>query len=222
MMVLLAAGLLGGGCVVAANPIPAEPGVTFAAHTVHGGLVVDHMQNGDTGMAQPEGGLSSLTHPEYDVHFNGANGDRRLVGTGPIVIHRGTSDEGPVSGRVEPSWDDQAIRLTLRPTNGPPLKTDVFSRTDAAAGMDEITRTANTSLDLRGSYQATLRDPEGRDVGWLRVEVSPRGATMTKVEGVLPPTVGEGMAVAAAETLREEVDWISQHVRGISQPPERR
>jgi len=222
MMALLAAGLLGGGCVVAANPIPVDPGVTFTAHTEHGRLVVDHMQNGDTGTAQPEGGWSSLTNPQFDVHFNGANGDRRLVGTGPVVIHRGTSDEGPVSGRVEPSWDDQAIRLTLRPVNGPPLKTDVFSRRDEVAGMDELTRAANNSLDMRGTYQATLRDPEGRDVGWLRIQVSPRANVMTNVEGVLPPTVGEGMAVAAAETLRTEVDWINQHVRGISNPPERR
>ena len=88
--------------------------------------------------------------------------------------------------------------------------------------MDELTRTANTSLDLRGTYQATLRDPEGRDVGWLRIQVSPRSNVMTNVEGVLPPTVGEGMAVAAAETLGAEVDWIGYHVRGISQPPERR
>ena len=222
MMALLAAGLLGGGCVVAAEPIPVPPGPTFAAHTVHGGLVVDRMQNGDTGVAEPEGGWSALTNPQFDVHFNGAGGDRRLVGTGPIVVHRGTSDEGPVSGRVEPSWDDQAIRLTLRPASGPPLTSDIFTRIDAGGGQEELTRSAQDSIDLRGSYQAALRDPSGKEVGWLRIHVASWAPTMATCEGLLPPTIGEGMAVAAAETLGTEVDWIGNNVRGASRPPERR
>ncbi len=218
MMALLAAGLLGGGCVVAAKPIPVPPGLTFAAHTVHGGLVVDRMQNGDTGVAEPEGGWSSLTNPEFDVHFNGANGDRRLVGTGPIVIHRGTSDEGPVSGRVEPSWDDQAIRLTLRPANGPPLTSDVFTRIDGGAGMEELTRTRST--------RSTCEEPTRRRCGiprdGRRLASHPRrpwSPTYGDREGVLPPTIGEGMAVAAAETLGTEVDWIGNNVRGTRARP---
>ena len=222
MAVVLAASLLGVGCGVDARATPVEPGLTFAAHTVHGGLVVDHMQNGDTGIAEPEGGWSSLTNPEFDVHFNGAGGDRRLVGTGPIVVHRGTSDEGPVSGRVEPSWDDQAIRLTLSPASGPPLTSDIFTRIDGGGGMEELARNAQDSLDLRGSYQAALRDPSGKEVGWLRIHVASWSPTMADCEGVLPPTIGEGMAVAAAETLGAEVDWIGNNVRGVSRPPERR
>jgi hypothetical protein len=221
MAALLAVGLLGGGCAVAARPIPVDPGLTFAIHTVHGGLFVDRMQNGETGMLKPEGGWSSFTNPEFDLHLDGAGGERRLVGTGPVVVHRGT-DEGPVSGRVEPSWEDEAIRLTLRPANGPPLVSDVFSRVDNGAGMDELTRNAESSIDLRGSYEAAFRDPTGREVGWLRVHVSPWSSSMAACEGVLPPTVGEGMAVAAAETLGAEVDWIGQHVRGSLRPPERR
>jgi hypothetical protein len=220
--VVLAASLLGIGCGVGARPIPVDPGLTFAVHTVHGGLVVDRMANGDTGIAEPEGGWSSLTSPEFDVHFNGAGGDRRLVGTGPIVIHRGTSDEGPVSGRVEPSWDNQAIRLTLRPASGPPLTTDIFTRVDTGGGMEELTRNAQDSIDLRGSYQAALRDPAGKEVGWLRIHVGPSYAMMATCEGVLPPTVGEGMAIAAAETLDTEISWIGSHLRGVSRPPERR
>ena len=222
MAAVLAASLLGVGCGVDARATPVAPGVTFAVHTVHGGLVVDHMQNGDTGLAEPEGGWSSLTNPEFDVHFNGAGGDRRLVGTGPIVVHRGTSDEGPVSGRVEPSWDDQAIRLTLSPAGAPPLTSDIFTRIDAGGGMEELTRNAQDSLDLRGSYQAALRDPSGKEVGWLRIHVAWWSPTMAACEGVLPPTIGEGMAVAAAETLGTEVDWIGNNVRGLSRPPERR
>jgi hypothetical protein len=217
---LLAAGLIGGGCAVDARPIPVDPGLTFAVHTVHGGLVVDRVQNGETGVLQSEGGWSSLTNPEFSLHLDGAGGERRLVGIGPVVVHRGTTDEGPVSGRVEPSWDDQAIRLTLRPVTGPPLVSDVFSRIDTIAGMDEITRLDQTSLDLRGSYQALLRDPSGRAVGFLRVDVSPWSSVMAACEGVLPPTVGQGMAVAAAETLGAEIDWIGRHVRGVSRPPE--
>ena len=175
MAVVLAASLLGVGCGVDARATPVAPGLTFAAHTVHGGLVVDHMQNGDTGLAEPEGGWSSLTNPEFDVHFNGAGGDRRLVGTGPIVVHRGTSDEGPVSGRVEPSWDDQAIRLTLSPASGPPLTSDIFTRIDGGGGMEELTRNAQDSLDLRGSYQAALRDPDrARKLAGF-ASTSPRG-----------------------------------------------
>jgi hypothetical protein len=45
---------------------------------------------------------------------------------------------------------------------------------------------------------------------------------MADCEGVLPPTIGEGMAVATAETLGAEVDWIGSHVRGVSRQPERR
>jgi hypothetical protein len=228
MAALLAAGLLGGGCAVAARPIPIDPGLTFAMHIVHGGFVVDRIQNGktgqngETGMLEPEGGWSAFTNPEFDLHLDGAGGERRLVGVGPVVVHRGTSDEGPVSGRVEPSWEDQAIRLTLRPASGPPLTSDIFTRIDNGAGMEELTRLAQDSLDLRGSYQAALRDPEGRQVGWLRVHVSPWSSSMAACEGVLPPTVGEGLAVAAAEALGAEVDYIGQHVRGPLRPPERR
>jgi hypothetical protein len=222
MAAVLAASLLGIGCGVDARRIPVDQGLTFAAHTVHGGLVVDRMTNGDTGVAEPEGGWSSLTNPEVDVHFNGAGGDRRLVGTGPVVVHRGTSDQGPVSGRVEPSWDNQAIRLTLRPASGPPLTTDIFTRVDTGGGTEELTRNAEDSIDLKGTYQAALRDPSGKEVGWLRIQVGPSYAMMATCEGVLPPTVGEGMAVAAAETLGTEVDWIGSHLRGVSRPPERR
>jgi hypothetical protein len=222
MAAVLAASLLGVGCGVDARPIPVDPGLTFAAHKVHGGLVVDRMRNGDTGELEPEGGWSSFTNPEFALHLDGAGGDRRLVGTGPVVVHRGTTDEGPVSGRVEPSWDDQAIRLTLRPASGPPLTSDVFTRVDIGGGMEELTRNAQDSIDLRGSYQAALRDPAGKEVGWLRIHVGPSYAMMATCEGVLPPTVGEGMAIAAAETLDTEISWIGSHLRGVSRPPERR
>ncbi len=77
-------------------------------------------------------------------------------------------------------------------------------------------------MDLRGTYQAELHDPEGRDVGWLRIQVSPWASIMANCEGVLPPTIGEGMAVAAAETLGQEVDWIGMHLRSVARAPERR
>jgi hypothetical protein len=196
-------------------------------HVVHGGFVVDRIQNGrtgqngETGTLEAEGGWSAFTKPEFDLHLDGAGGERRLVGIGPVVVHRGTSDEGAVSGRVEPSWDNQAIRLTLRPANGQPLVSDVFTRIDSMGGTNDLTRRAQDSLDLRGSYQAALRDPEGRQVGWLRVRVSP-WSSMAECQGALPPTVGEGLAVAAAEALGAEVDYIGQHVNGVSRPAERR
>src|SRR5262249_30699417 len=153
-----------------ARPMPVDPGSTFAVHAVHGGFVVDRIQNGktgqngETGKLEAEGGWSAFTNPEFDLHLDGAGGERRLVGIGPVVVHRGASDEAPVSGRVEPNWEDQAIRLTLRPANGQPLVSDVFTRIDSVGETEELTRGAQDSLDLRGTYQAALRDPEGRQV----------------------------------------------------------
>jgi len=63
-----------------------------------------------------------------------------------------------------------------------------------------------------------VRDRAGRQVGWLRLRVGGNDAHVV-CEGALPPDVDEAMTAATLLALASEVDWIENHVRGVSRPP---
>jgi hypothetical protein len=197
---------------------------TFAAHEVHGGIVVDQMKGGEPAVATAPGWFGWPGKPAL-VLKDGDGEEAALWVTAPstVVVRKGSSEAAPLDGRVEPSWENEAIRLTIEPANGPALKSDVFEREDLAAGPSVLTRTAMLSSDVEGSYRALLRDPDGRPAGWMRVRVTLHdGTSRVRFEAALPARVDEGLAVASAEALGNEVNYIDDEARGVHRSPSRR
>jgi hypothetical protein len=120
-------------------------------------------------------------------------------------------------GQVRPTWDDNAIRLHLEPPGGEPIVSDVFSRTEGGGGPPVLTRAVQTILDLRGRYQAPLRDARGVEVGWMRLRIGPYEPAPRIYEATLPAGVSEGLAVAAVLSLAAELDWIEGNTQNVYQ-----
>jgi hypothetical protein len=198
-----------------------EPETTFTAHAIHGGLAIDHMTGGQPTMLEPQGWFHWPGDPTLVMPGGRHPVGLWLVETGHVVVRDGTTENSPVIGRVEPSWDDNAIRLTLRPADGPPIQSDVFQRVGTGTGRSVLTRLVDISPEVAGTYQAAMRTPDGAEVGWLRVSVGGRPGSIVW-QGDLPASVDEGLAAATAQALRSEVEFILDHARGVSQPPERR
>jgi len=200
-------------------PAFADPAVselpTFAAHEVHGGLVVDRMDGHEPAVATAPSWLRMPGQPTLVVK-DGNKEEAALWLTAPaeVIVRKAASTSAPLDGRVKPSWENESIRLTIQPANGPPLKSDIFTREDVEAGPRELTRRTDLSTDVQGSYLALLRTPDGKPVGWLRVRVSAHGGSPVRYEAVLPPQVDEGLAVASAEALDSEIDWIRNQAYG--------
>ena len=105
---------------------------------------------------------------------------------------------------------------------GAPLETDVFARVASQDGASTLSRLDVLSIDLRGTYQAALRGADGVAVGWLRVSVGTSDRGHVIYTAVLPRAVDESLAAATAAALSTEVDWIEQHVHGVSRKPMQR
>lgn len=221
MIAALAAGAAAAGG--AAEPATDGP-PTFAAHDVHGGLAVDQMKGGEPATVTAPGWLRMPGQPEFVVPDGNGREAAALWITAPstVVVRKGSSTNAPLDGRVEPSWENESIRLSIEPAGGPVLKSDVFQREDLGAGPRELTRRALLSTDVVGSYRAILRTADGRPVGWLRVRISTHGASPIRYEAALPPQVDEALAVALAEALDDEIDRIERESNGVHRAPERR
>jgi hypothetical protein len=205
------------------SPPAGEGPATFSAHQTHDGLVIDHMRGGEPAVFAPEGWFRLPGEPILVMRdASGQHAGLWLVETGSIVVRDGPTKDARVTGRVEPSWDDEAIRLSLEPVGGVPLRSDVFRRIDLGPGPSALSRSTDDSLQVLGTYEAILRDPDGKDVGWMRVEITNRGPTLVSYHAALPAGVDESLAAAAAQALGSEVDYIENHVRGTWRAPERR
>jgi hypothetical protein len=204
------------------SPADSAP-ATFAAHESHEGLVIDHASNGHPGLFAPEGWFRWPGEPILVMRdADGRDAGLWLVETGKVVVRAGTTKDARVIGRVEPSWDDDAIRLSLEPAGSQPLRSGVFRRIDLGAGPSMLDRNTDDSLQLLGTYQATLRDRDGRDVGWMRVEITNRGPAVVSYSAARPAGIDERLTAAAAEALGSEVDYIQGHARGTWKAPEHR
>jgi hypothetical protein len=124
--------------------------------------------------------------------------------SGHVIIRRSVDPSSPLIGRVDATWHQGAIRLTLTPADGPALQLGRFHRVDsprsAILGVG-----ATTVLDLRGMYEAQLRDTQGATTGWLRVRISPYQDARRIYDGNLPATVQEPLAAAAVALVNSDI-----------------
>jgi hypothetical protein len=199
------------GCGRLSRSVPIDPGVNFAAHAERGRIVLDRVPGAHGGLVESAGGIH-WSAPVFTVTTEGKP-VAELSLTAPATVQVRGADGG--GGAVEPSWEDNAIRLTLHFAGDATLKSDLFERTAAGGGPPVLTRAAQSVLDLRGTYRAALRDAKGGEAGWIRVSVSPYAESPRIYDGVLPVEVGPGVAAGTAVALGSEIDWIESHTLDV-------
>src|SRR5205823_784401 len=197
------AGTLGRGRLWA----PARPGGPYAAGAGGGGPTLDR------GNARPR--RRSPGDPTFVLEADGERIAALWVAGQRVVVRRAPAEDAPVVGEIDPAWDAGAIRLVIRAADGSSLRTDPFARKVADTGPDALTRASQTVIDVRGTYQAALRDAKGAPVGWLRVRVGPYLPAPRIFEGVVPAAVDPALSAAAAVALDAEIDWIEAHALDV-------
>src|SRR2546428_13188998 len=104
-----------------------DPGATFAAHQVHNGFRIDRLQGGGTGVVESARWINWPGSPQFRVRAEEAPlGDLWLIAPAHVEVREGGVPH--TAGDVEPAWDDGAIRLTLRPASGVPLRSGPLKR----------------------------------------------------------------------------------------------
>jgi hypothetical protein len=206
------------GCSLISPPdVPIDRGVTFAAHTEHGRIVLDRLPEGGRGEIAPPGLIRWGGAPTFVVtRDRQAVADLWLTAPATVAVKPPHAAEGTASGGVDPAWEDNAVRFTLRRPTGPALRSDLFSRATSGGGPPALSRVSQTTVDVRGTYRASLRDPGGAEVGWLRVRITPYQEASRIFDGVLPADLGTGLAAGLVVALGSEIDWIEAHTLDVN------
>jgi hypothetical protein len=183
----------------------------FSAELTHRGLVTG--QNGTMGMLVPRGLFRRPGDPMFVYKSDG----RTIAGVwsyGPdaAIVRSGTSESAPVIGRIVPSWDGDALRISIEPASGPTITTDVFGREGSGPDVP-LSRTISSRGQLQGTYRATLRSNGSGKAGWLSVSVDPEGAT--RFDGDLPPAISPALAAAAVQAIDTEVYSVRQDLTDV-------
>jgi hypothetical protein len=210
--------LLGGllSCAPRLQAIPLDPGVDFAAHAAHRGLVVDEMPGASPAVLVPAGWQSWTGGPRFLLQaHNKTIAALWFAQPGKIIVRQRANRHAPLIGEVDATWRESAIRLTFKPANGSPLQTGAFDRIDGRVVTAALGPQVDTILDVRGVYRAELRDAQGAPAGWLRVEISPHQAAPHMYDGVLPPSVNGPLATAAVALLDSDVNSIEDHAVNV-------
>ena len=220
---MLLAAALTLGCATLRRPVPVDPEATFAAHQEHTGLVIDRLARGRSGELRPPSWFRRPGAPSFVLVAGGERLAAYWPDTERVIVRRAPSTEAPLVGEVTSSWEQDSIRLALQLVGGPTFRSDPFAREGGGTGTSTLTRTAQTVIDVRGTYRATLRDANGAAVGWLRTRISPYQEASRIFDGVLPAAIQPELAVATAIALNTEIDWIEDHAldvyRGTSGGP---
>ena len=183
--------------------ISADPGATFVAHQVSGGLMIDKMEGGQTGALQP----STPSGPQF-VLYSGSTPVAAFWITGPNTLVRSAPDTtAPTIGQVDTTWDKSAIRLMLKPAGHPTFSTSVFKRVGEGA-PEALGQPTDSTVGLRGVYRADVIDAAGKPAGWIQVRFSHGGSAHRVYDGVLPATLNGPLAVAAAARLDAELSAV--------------
>jgi hypothetical protein len=179
-----------------------DSGATFAAHVASRGLVIDRMEGGQSGVLE----LSTTPYdgPQFVLYSEGAPTAALWVHGADTVVRSAADSAAPAIGRVDASWDERAIRLTLKPEGDGAFSTSMFKRIEGG-GPAALGQPASSTLDLRGVYRADLIDGSGQPAGWIRVQFTHGWSAHRLYDGVLPAALNGPLAVAAVARLDAEV-----------------
>jgi hypothetical protein len=181
---------------------PLDPSATFAAHAVHGGFAVDRLAGAAARIDSRAFGMFVLRANDAAVAA------LWLTAPATVVARAGTSSGSPVTVTVEPSWSEQAIRVTLR-SGTDTLHAGPFVRTDGRAGIPALSRAGQTTLDARGTYRAEVTGRDGESRGWFEVRVP--GPDEPRVFSAALPHAPLEAGAALTIALASELDWIEDH-----------
>jgi hypothetical protein len=205
-------------CGCGARMIPLQSDASFGMHQENRTFVVDRPTSSPPAVVTAAEWLRTPGDPAWALRRDGApRAGYWIDGNASTTARAGLQASDKPLGDVRPSWDDNAIRLQLAPPGGQTIKSDVFARAEDQGGTPVLTRAAQTILDVRGRYQAALRDVTGAEVGWLRLRVGPYEPAARIYEAKLPAGVSDDLAVAAVLSLASELDWIEGHTQNVYQ-----
>jgi hypothetical protein len=214
-LILAALGtLVACGCGV--RTISLESDSSFAMHQENRVFVVDRPSSNAKSVVEPAGWVRLPGDPAWALSRNEVTLAAYWIdGNAGTTARSSERDSDQPLGTVHPSWENQAIRLHIAPGQGEPLDSDVFTRTDSGGSTLALDRTARTILDVRGRYQAALRDASGTEVGWLRLRIGPYEQAARIYEAALPAGVDDRLGIAAVLSLAQEIDWIEAHTTNV-------
>jgi len=194
------------GCEYMRPDVTVEAYVTFAAHAASNGLVIDKMEGGQDGVVKPS---STPRGPQW-VLYSADAATAYLWIDGADTVVRSAAPQSVLIGTVDAYWDAQAIRLSFKAADDATFSTSVFKRIAGGNGPAALGQAADSTLDLRGTYQADVTDGTGATVGWLRVRFAHSWSAHRIYDGVLPATLNGPLAVAAAARLDAELTAVSR------------
>jgi hypothetical protein len=215
--ILFALAAVGGACARLHAPVTVDPDATFAAHLEHDGLRIDRLGHAQAGTIGPASWFRGPGAAAFVVETDGERQGALWVTAERVVVRTTAAECSPSIGEVSKSWDDGAIRLTIHPNDGPVLQSDVLRRSEPGGGPDELTRNVQIVLDVRGKYEAPVREPNGTAVGWLRVAISPYQPAARIYQASLPTSVPPALTAATAVALDGEIDWIEAQAINVYQ-----
>jgi hypothetical protein len=195
-------------CLHPSTALPPEqidPGATFVAHSVHAGFAIDRFEARSA--ALDAAGWRGAG-PTFLLRADGRT-LAALALSAPASVEVRPASGASIVATIEPSWEDQAIRLAVHTPDGVVLRTSTFDHVGGTAGASVLARSAATTVDLRGVFRAELRDGAGAPAGWFQVTLASPGAPPI-FEGALPSDarlVGPALVIA----LGSEIDWIQDH-----------
>src|SRR5262249_2501547 len=125
------------------SPPEIDRAATFAAYRTTSGLAIVRVEGGSNGTIDAIGWSGFA--PAFRVQVGGRPlGGLRLPSPARVDAR---SADGASAGMVDPSWEDGAIRLTIRPATGPTLHTHSFRRVDVTSGLGVLSRNMQSTLD---------------------------------------------------------------------------
>jgi hypothetical protein len=167
LLTACAATALAAGCVrYDTQPLPPfDSAAPFVAHSVHGGLAIDRIPGGTTGRIEGRtAGLFVVTSGDTPIAVV------RIASLASVVGRTQGGEDAPPTLWVTPSWTPEGIRLAVTSPTGT-WHTTNFVRTDGRAGLQTLSRTGQTTLDIRGEFRADVLDAGGTRRGWFTVRV---------------------------------------------------